>query len=41
MSDGRQQLLGAEYRKRKREKEAVIKKQSSSIKKFITGFSFH
>ncbi|XP_025206361.1 zinc finger MYM-type protein 5-like [Melanaphis sacchari] len=39
MSDGRQRLSGAEYRKRKREKEAVIKKQSNSIKKFLTGSS--
>ncbi|XP_060855512.1 zinc finger MYM-type protein 1-like [Metopolophium dirhodum] len=39
MSDGRQRLSGAEYRKRKREKEAVIKKQSNSIKKILTGSS--
>jgi len=35
MSDGRHRLSGAEYRKRKAEKEANIKKQAGSLKKFF------
>lgn len=35
MSDGRQRLSGAEYRKRKAEKEVNLKKQAGSLKKFF------
>jgi len=35
MSDGRQRLSGSEYRKRKAEKDAKIKKQAGAIKKFF------
>jgi hypothetical protein len=34
MSDGRQCLSGSEYRKRKAEKDAKIKKQTGAINKF-------
>jgi hypothetical protein len=35
MSDGRQRLSGCEYKKRKAEKEATIKKQAGSLKIFF------
>lgn len=35
MSDGRQRLSGSQYRKRKAEKEADLKKQSGSLKKYF------